>query len=75
MTLPQSENQSSSSKDAALLYDWYIYSIREALKQKEKATGALEIKDLLDLGHLDKYHYFGSQACDRAINYLVVLLA
>ncbi|NEO92266.1 MAG: methyltransferase domain-containing protein [Moorea sp. SIO3G5] len=70
MTLPRWENQSSSSKDAALLYDWRIYSIRQALKQKGKATGTLEIQDLLDLGHLDQYHYFGSQACDRAINYL-----
>ena len=54
MTLPQSENQSSSSQDAALLYDWRIYSIRQALKQKGKDTGALEIQDLLDLGHLDQ---------------------
>ncbi|NET46097.1 methyltransferase domain-containing protein [Okeania sp. SIO2B3] len=72
MTLPGLENQSSSSQDAALLYNWRIYSIRQALKQKGKATGALEIQDLLDLGHLDQYHYFGSQACDRAINYLAL---
>ncbi|NER49409.1 MAG: methyltransferase domain-containing protein [Symploca sp. SIO1A3] len=61
-----------SVKDAALLYDWRIYSIRQALKEKGKATGALEIQDLLDLGHLDQYHYFGSQACDRAIDYLAL---
>lgn len=70
MTLPQSNNQSSLSKDEALLYDWRIHSIRQALKQKGKATGTLEIQDLLDLGHLDQYHYFGSKACDRLINYL-----
>ena len=70
MTLPQSENQSPLSKDEALIYDWRIYSIHQALKHKGKATGTLEIQDLLDLGHLDQYHYFGSKACDRAIDYL-----
>ena len=70
MTLPQPKNQNFLAKDEALIYDWRIHSIRQALKQKGKATGTLEIQDLLDLGHLDQYHYFGSQACDRAIDYL-----
>ena len=70
MTISPSENQSSLSKDEPLIYDWRIHSIRQALKYKGKATGALEIEDLLDLGHLDQYHYFGSKACDRAIDYL-----
>lgn len=70
MTLQQPKNKNDIAKDEALIYDWRIYSIRQALKQKGKATGALEIQDLLDLGHLDQYHYFGSQACDRSIDYL-----
>ncbi|MDJ0600527.1 MAG: methyltransferase domain-containing protein, partial [Crocosphaera sp.] len=53
-----------------MIYDWRLHSIRQALKQKGKATGTLEIQDLLELGHLDQYHYFGTEACDRAIDYL-----
>ena len=70
MTLPQTTKQNHLAENEALIYDWRIHSIRQALKQKGKATGNLDIQDLLDLGHLDQYHYFGSKACDRAIDYL-----
>ena len=70
MTLPQTNKQNDLAENEALIYDWRIHSIRQALKQKGKATGDLDIQDLLDLGHLDQYHYFGSKACDRAIDYL-----
>ncbi len=72
MTVPQPENQNHISKDEALIYDWRIHSIRQALKKKGKATGTLQIEDLLELGHLEQYHYLGSKACDRAIEYLEV---
>ena len=72
MTLSQPENRYPLSKDEALIYDWRIHSIRQALKQKGKATGTLQIQDLLELGHLDQYHYFGTKACDRAINRLAL---
>ncbi|MEM9540686.1 MAG: methyltransferase domain-containing protein [Cyanobacteria bacterium P01_E01_bin.42] len=70
--MPSSPNpeRESLAKDEALIYDWRLHSIRQALKKRGKSTGTLEVEDLLELGHLDQYHYFGSQACDRAIAYL-----
>ena len=70
MTLPQMQSPNHLSEEEALIYDWRIYSIRKALEQRGKATGALSIQDLLDLGHLEHFHYFGSKACDRAIETL-----
>jgi len=70
MTLPQTQSPNHLSEEEALMYDWRIYSIRKALEQRGKATGVLHIQDLLDLGHLEQYHYFGSKACDRAIETL-----
>ncbi len=72
MTLSQPEKEYPLSKDEALIYDWRIHSIRQALKEKGKATGPLQIEDLLELNHLDQYHYFGTKACDRAIDRLAL---
>ena len=72
MTVSKQKNQESLQKDEALIYDWRIHSIRQSLKEKGKAIGKLQIEDLLELQHLDQYHYFGSKACDRAIDILAL---
>ncbi|MBP0019996.1 MAG: methyltransferase domain-containing protein [Cyanobacteria bacterium SBLK] len=70
MVVSQKKEKEYLSQEEALIYDWRIHSIRQALKKKGKSTGTLQVEDLVELGHLDQFHYFGSQACDRAIEYL-----
>jgi len=52
------------------MYNWRVEAIRNALEQKGKATGPLTIEDLVSLGHLDQYHYYGIEACDHVASML-----
>ncbi|MEL6134000.1 MAG: methyltransferase domain-containing protein, partial [Bacteroidota bacterium] len=53
-----------------VMYDWRIDSVHKLLSQKGKATGPLEIQDLIDLGHLDQYHYLGDQTSYEIVDLL-----
>lgn len=52
------------------MYNWRVKSIYQALSRLGKAQGTLEVSDLIQLGHLDQYHYLGVSACDEGINIL-----
>lgn len=52
------------------MYDWRVQSIYQALRQAGKDQGPLEVSDLIQLGHLDQYHYLGVSACDQGIDIL-----
>ena len=52
------------------MYDWRVNSIYKALNKLGKENGPLEVSDLVQLGHLDQYHYLGILACDEGINIL-----
>lgn len=56
-----------SQDEAGEMYCWRVRSYELALQQKGKADGPLAMEDLLDLGHLDQYHYCGIDACDEGI--------
>jgi SAM-dependent methyltransferase/ABC-type nitrate/sulfonate/bicarbonate transport system substrate-binding protein len=43
------------------MYQWRVESVHRALAERGKACGPLELEDLLDLGHLDQYHYHGAE--------------
>jgi cyclopropane fatty-acyl-phospholipid synthase-like methyltransferase len=47
------------------MYNWRVAAIQNALAERGKAEGPLTIDDLISLGHLDQYHYFGVEACDH----------
>lgn len=48
------------------MYNWRVAAIHNALGERGKAEGPLTIDDLISLGHLDQYHYYGVEACDHA---------
>jgi len=52
------------------MYNWRVAAINNALAKRGKATGPLTVEDLTSLGHLDQYHYMGTEACDEAIDIL-----
>ncbi len=45
------------------MYSWRVDSVYKRLEQSGKAEGPLQLSDLLELGHLDQYHYLGEEAC------------
>jgi len=53
-----------------VMYNWRVAGLLNALAAKGKAEGPLEISDLISLGHLDQYHYLGTEACDHAASTL-----
>ncbi|MEL6695770.1 MAG: methyltransferase domain-containing protein [Bacteroidota bacterium] len=57
-------------KLSQVMYDWRIDSVHKLLSQKGKATGPLDIQDLIDLGHLDQYHYLGDQTSYEIVDLL-----
>jgi cyclopropane fatty-acyl-phospholipid synthase-like methyltransferase len=59
-----------NSKTSNKMYDWRIRSIYQALNKMGKEQGSLEVSDLVQLGHLDQYHYLGTSACDEGIDIL-----
>lgn len=52
------------------MYGWRIKSVKSALQSRGLDTGDLSVDDLTSLGHLDQYHYYGTAACDEAIDVL-----
>ena len=52
------------------MYNWRVKAMMNALEKAGKATGPLQLADLTALGHLDQYHYLGTQACDHVIELL-----
>jgi len=52
------------------MYNWRVNAVHNALQQRGKSEGPLEISDLTALGHLDQYHYLGTEACDHVIELL-----
>lgn len=54
----------------AKMYNWRVAGVRGALARAGKSSGALRVEDLLGLGHLDQYHYHGTDACDEAARIL-----
>lgn len=52
------------------MYGWRIKSVKSALQSRGLDTGELSVDDLTSLGHLDQYHYYGTAACDEAIEVL-----
>jgi cyclopropane fatty-acyl-phospholipid synthase-like methyltransferase len=64
------EAPSGQQMTSGVMYNWRVAAVYNALAQKGKATGALSIEDLTSLGHLDQYHYLGTEACDHLIETL-----
>jgi len=52
------------------MYNWRVRAVLNALKLAGKADGPLEVSDLSALGHLDQYHYLGTEACDHVATLL-----
>jgi len=60
----------SGDKLSSVMYNWRVAAVQNALALRGKAEGPLTIEDLTSLGHLDQYHYLGTEACDEAISLL-----
>jgi len=60
----------SSSLTRGTMYNWRVKAIVNALEKAGRATGTLQLDNLTALGHLDQYHYLGTQACDHVIELL-----
>ncbi|KOO25154.1 cyclopropane fatty acid synthase methyltransferase [Chrysochromulina tobinii] len=52
------------------MYNWRVRAVEKALDRVGKAVGPLEVSDLSSLGHLDQYHYLGTEACDEVAELL-----
>lgn len=52
------------------MYNWRVAAVNNALAKRGKEFGPLTVEDLTSLGHLDQYHYMGTEACDEAIQIL-----
>ncbi len=52
------------------MYSWRVTGIEAALFERGLSEGPLTVQDLTELGHLDQYHYYGTDACDEAISVL-----
>lgn len=52
------------------MYSWRVQSVFDALERAGKSEGPLEVEDLSNLGHLDQYHYLGTEACDDVVQLL-----
>ena len=61
---------STSAFTRGTMYNWRVKAMMNALEKAGKATGPLQLADLTALGHLDQYHYLGTQACDHVIELL-----
>jgi SAM-dependent methyltransferase len=55
---------------AGQMYNWRVAAVHNALSRAGKAEGPLELSDLTALGHLDQYHYLGTEACDHVATLL-----
>jgi len=55
---------------SGMMYNWRVAAVNNALEMRGKAEGPLTVEDLVSLGHLDQYHYLGTEACDELIDVL-----
>lgn len=60
----------AGAKLSSVMYNWRVAAVHNALARRGKAEGPLTVDDLVSLGHLDQYHYLGTQACDEVIDIL-----
>jgi len=65
-----SQAGSGQQMTAGVMYNWRVAAVHNALARRGKAEGPLTIEDLTSLGHLDQYHYLGTEACDELIQVL-----
>lgn len=56
--------------DNSQMYNWRVHALNQALAKIGKETGPLLVSDLTQLGHLDQYHYLGTDSCDEVIEML-----
>ena len=52
------------------MYSWRVAGVEAALSERGLSEERLTVQDLTELGHLDQYHYYGTDACDEAISVL-----
>jgi len=52
------------------MYSWRVRAVEAALAERGLSEGPLTVEQLTALGHLDQYHYYGTEACDEAIEIL-----
>jgi len=73
-SVSSSSSRFFSSDDKSMtdtgMYNWRVAAVQNALAERGKATGPLTVEDLISLGHLDQYHYQGTEACDELIHIL-----
>lgn len=55
---------------SAVMYDWRVENVYRKLTAMGKSVGALELQDLLSLGHLDQYHYLGEKTSYELVELL-----
>ncbi len=55
---------------SAEMYQWRVESVHRALAAQGKACGPLMLDDLLELGHLDQYHYHGAELSRKLVEEL-----
>lgn len=58
--------ESGASMTNTGMYNWRVAAVYNALEQRGKREGPLTVDDLISLGHLDQYHYYGVDACNHA---------
>ena len=64
------DNPGGGTETEECMYGWRVRGIEAALARRGLTEGPLTIEQLTDLGHLDQYHYYGTDACDEAISVL-----
>jgi cyclopropane fatty-acyl-phospholipid synthase-like methyltransferase len=62
----------AESDSEGCMYSWRVRAVEAALAQRGLSAGPLSVDQLTALGHLDQYHYYGTDACDEAIAVLGV---
>ena len=68
--LQQQAGVSGSTLTEGTMYNWRVRAVDDALAKAGKADGPLSVEDLCALGHLDQYHYLGTEACDEVAELL-----
>jgi len=54
-----------------VMYNWRVAAVNNALRDMGKEEGSeLTVEDLTQLGHLDQYHYLGTESNDHVISML-----
>lgn len=64
--MPDPDTETQDDSDGCM-YSWRVRGIEAALAERGLSEGPLTVQQLTALGHLDQYHYFGTDACDEAI--------